>query len=362
MNLKEQNILLFTRTMKLGGTENVVLMLCEILKPHVNKIVVCSCGGVNVGKLDNMGIKHYQIPDIESKSPQTLFATIKELKNIVKKEDITVIHTHHRMAAFYVALTKLYKKCAFINTSHNTFTNKRALTRFAYKHADLVACGEAVKRNLVEFFSLSENKVSVVHNAVMPFDGNLIPVPELEKLKNEGKSLIGNIGRLSKQKGMDYFIKAIPSIIKEYPNAYFVIVGNGEEENNLKRLTEELNVKDYVWFMGYRSDVQNVISQLDLIVLSSLWEGLPLLPIEAFSVGKTVVATAVDGTPEIVKDGENGLLMEIKNSEEIAEKVKILLKQPSLKKCLEEKSMQTYKEKFSFEKFSSSYVSYYEQI
>ena len=67
MDLGKQNILFFTRTMMLGGTENVVLQLCEVFKPKVNKIVVCSCGGVNVEKLTEMGIRHYQIPDISSK-------------------------------------------------------------------------------------------------------------------------------------------------------------------------------------------------------------------------------------------------------------------------------------------------------
>ena len=67
--------------------------------------------------------------------------------------------------------------------------------------------------------------------------------------------------------------------------------------------------------MGYRSDVQNLISQLDLGVLSSLWEGLPFTPIEVFSMEKTIVATDVDGTSEIVKDMENGLLISSKNNE-----------------------------------------------
>ena len=75
MDLSKQNILFFPRTMGLGGTENVVLQLCEIFKSLVNSIVVCSCGGVNVNKLKNMGIKHYLIPDIERKSPATIVCT-----------------------------------------------------------------------------------------------------------------------------------------------------------------------------------------------------------------------------------------------------------------------------------------------
>ena len=74
--LQNQNVLLFTRTMGLGGTENVVLQLCEILNPVVNKVVVCSCGGVNEKRLQTMGIKHYTIPDIEKKDLKTILPSI----------------------------------------------------------------------------------------------------------------------------------------------------------------------------------------------------------------------------------------------------------------------------------------------
>ena len=93
MRLSDANVLLFTRTMDLGGTENVVMQLCEILYPKVNKIVVCSCGGVNVGKLEKMGIKHYKIPDIIDKKIVSMSRIMVQLKKIVFGEQINVIHT-----------------------------------------------------------------------------------------------------------------------------------------------------------------------------------------------------------------------------------------------------------------------------
>ena len=76
VDLKQQNILMFTRTMRTGGTENVVLQLCKIFSPEVNKVIVCSCGGVHVATLEKMGIKHYEIPDMENKSPKTILAIL----------------------------------------------------------------------------------------------------------------------------------------------------------------------------------------------------------------------------------------------------------------------------------------------
>ena len=362
MNLEQQNILFFTRTMKLGGTEKVVLQLCEILKPHVNKIIVCSCGGNNVGVLCDMGIKHYEIPDIESKSPNTIVTVSKRLLFIIRNEKITVIHTHHRMAAFYVALLGLYKKCVFLNTCHNTFTNKRSLTRFSYKHANLIACGEMVKKNLVDFFNLPESQITVIHNAVKPFEGPVVRDPLIELLHKEGYFLIANIGRLSEQKGMEYYIQAVSQIVEKYPNTRFLIVGSGEDEHKLKDLVNSLKIDTYVIFMGYRTDVQNVMSQVDLVVLSSLWEGLPLTPIEAFSVGKTIVATAVDGTTEIVKDGENGLLVEPKNCKQMAEKIVWIMDNFQQKELLENNALLTYQEEYSISKLVNSYIKHYRMI
>lgn len=362
MLLRKQNVLFFTRTMQLGGTENVVLMLCEILKPYVNKIVVCSCGGVNVKKLNKLGIKHYTIPDIEKKSPVVILKTCRAIKKIIKKENISVIHTHHRMAAFYIALLKLYKKAVFINTCHNTFKDKIKLTRFAYNHCNLIACGEMVKKNLVEVFKLPKAQITVIHNAVKPFDGNIIPIPEFHQLKEQNKVIVGNIGRLSEQKGMIYFIKAMPDIIAAVTNVYFVIVGEGEQYRQLVELVNKLNLQNNVWFMGYRADIQNVMVQMDLIVLSSLWEGLPLTPIEAFSVGKTVVATAVDGTPEIVKDGRNGVLVEPSNPVAIARKVIELLTNLVEKERLESQAVNDYNDHYSFNSYQQNFLKYYSKI
>lgn len=362
MKLNEQNILFFTRTMKLGGTENVILQLCEILQPKVNKIVVCSCGGVNVENLNKMNIKHYQIEDIENKSIFTFLTTAKRLKKIVKEENITVIHTHHRMAAFYVSLLRLYKQCKFINTSHNTFTNKKILTRFSYKNASLITCGEMVKKNLVEVYKLPENQITVIHNAVKPFDGKIISDPIIEKFHNEGMTVVGNIGRLSEQKGMKYFIEAAEITYKLNKKVRFIIVGDGEKKEELQALVINKKLQNVVLFLGYRDDIQNLMIQLDFIVLSSLWEGLPLTPIEAYSVEKTVIGTAVDGTPEIICDGIDGFLIKPKDIIQLSERMNYLIENPKVRERLEVHAYRRYFDEFSFEKFVQRYLDFYKKL
>ena len=105
-----------------------------------------------------------------------------------------------------------------------------------------------------------------------------------------------------------------------------------------------------------------LISQLDLVVLTSLWEGLPLTPLEAFSVEKTIIATAVDGTIEIVDDEINGFLVEPKNSNIVAEKITNLLKDEEKRKQFGKNAKEKYKSEFSFDAFSEKYKKYYCEI
>lgn len=358
MDLSKQNLLFFSRSNVRGGTENVILQLCEIFDCRVNKIVIL-VNNTNIFKdVVNERIKVYSVSDLDDKNPQTVAQIIKKLNYVLKKEEITVIHTHHRMAAFYIELTGAYKKRVFINTSHNTFYNKRVLTRLAYRHANLIACGEMVKKNLNNYFGLE--KVKVIHNAVKPFDGRIVSEKIFDELKKEGYFIVGNIGRLSEQKGMEYYIRAIPQVREKHPKTKFFIIGSGDDERKLRDLAN--SIKADVIFLGYRADVQNLMKQLDLIVLSSLWEGLPLTPIEAFSVGKTIVATAVDGTVEIVKDGDNGILIDPRDPMQISNAICRIIEHPEENEKMCSSALETYNSVFSFDMLAESYINYFENI
>lgn len=361
MKLKNQNILFIVRTMGLGGTENVVLQLCEILFEHVKKIVVCSSGGVHEDKLRRMGIKHYTIPDIASKCPSDMIKCYVEIKSVIKNEQITVIHSHHRMAAFYAELASP-KSTIKIANAHNTFYDKKKMTHFAYHNTKLIAVGEMVKKNLTEYFEIPKSQIRVIYNAVKPFDGHIILIEALQRERAKGRVLIGNIGRLSEQKGMVYFLDAAAITARIHPEASFVIVGDGELKEQLKKKAENLKIQDKVLFLGYRDDIQNVISQLDFVVLSSLWEGLPLTPIEAFSVGKTVIGTVVDGTPEIIRDNVDGYLIEPKNSMQLAEKMGDLIEHLEIRKSMEQHALKRYRDVFSYNRLKQNYICFYEGL
>ncbi|MDO4978959.1 MAG: glycosyltransferase family 4 protein [Candidatus Saccharibacteria bacterium] len=345
----------------MGGTENVILQYCEALKGKVNGIVVCSCGGVNEARLAEMGIKHYKIDDIEQKSLRVAWRTIRELRRIVEKEHITVVHSNHRMAAFYaqIALKDRIRKVA---TAHNVFHDKRSLTKFAYRDTEIIAVGKAVKENLVSYFGIDPDQVSIIYNTVRPMRTRIVEIPEIRNARSMGYLTVGNVGRLTEQKGMEYFINAAREALKKNDRLKFFIVGDGEEKEKLIRQSRDLLDKEQLYFLGYRDDVQNVMAQLDVVVLSSLWEGFPLTPIEAFSVGKTIIGTAVDGTKEIIDDGENGLLVESGDANQIAMAILELAEDKKKRVLYGKNAKKVYDEKFAFDIFSKMYVDFYEKM
>lgn len=138
-----------------------------------------------------------------------------------------------------------------------------------------------------------------------------------------------------------------------------MIIGAGEDEKTLRTQVQDAGLSEAIIFLGYRSDIQNVMSQLELIVLSSLWEGLPLTPIEAFSVGKTVIGTNVDGTPELIENEVNGIIVEAKNEKQLATKINWMIEHPTERHNMEKEAKKRYESEFSFETFADKYINYY---
>ena len=352
------NILMLTRCMGEGGTEKIIIQLCEILIEAGHSVIVCAEGGKGAETLQEMGVSFYNIPDMQKKNPVVVLHVIHALRKIMRENSIDIIHVHHRMAAFYCRFMRLEKRYKLVATSHNVFHDKVRFTQIAYRYFNVVACGECVRQNLQTEYGI--RNIKVIHNAVRAFEGPLHPDPALKADREAGCFMVANIGRINAQKGMEYFVRAWKKVKQRHPRVRFYIVGTGVREQEMRALV--LAEGAYVVFMGFRRDVQNIIAQMDLVVLSSLWEGLPLTPIEAFSMGKTIVATEVDGTVEVVQDGQNGVLVPPKDSDCIADMICWMIEHPEQRADMEKRARQTYLEKFSMDVFAKSYLEYYRSL
>ena len=339
--------------MELGGTENVILQLCSnFCKDY--EITVLSSGGINLKKLDSLNIKHIEIGNIDSKNPFRMLKTYLKVKKIIKRGRFDIIHTHHRMAAFYISLIKP-KKCKLIHTMHNTFDDKIKFTNFALKRFEVVACGETVYDCIKTYYKL-RNVRTIVNGIDNQFE--FVSIPEIEQIKQDGKHILGFVGRLNQQKGVDVLIKAMKELVVENDNVHLFIYGTGVLENELKLLVEENDLMDYVSFEGFTDNPLNVISQLDCYILPSRWEGLPLGIIEAFSVKTLVVASNIKENSELVNEN-TGYLFEKDNPLDLKDVIKICIEEDNTLKI--ENAFQLYSSKYLMDNFLKGYLDIYEE-
>lgn len=198
------------------------------------------------------------------------------------------------------------------------------------------------------------HKVIVIPNCV---DIDLIR----QKIKNQtsdirselrighGEKMLLTIGRLHPQKGFAHLLDALELLLKSEnaPKVHLVIVGEGNLELELKQQVLKQGLNQYVTFTGRRSDIPQLLSAADLFILPSLWEGLPLVVLEAMAAKVPVIATNVGGTPEAIIDGETGLLVPPTDSHSLATAIEFLLKNESLCKSLVENGFKKVSIEFS---------------
>jgi glycosyltransferase involved in cell wall biosynthesis len=178
----------------------------------------------------------------------------------------------------------------------------KALRSWWTRRADRVIVPSRYLARWVAGWGVPAEKIVVIYNAVEPVDGvEPLPVP----LKTPIKAV--TVGRLIPLKRVDGLLEAL----KELPDLGLVVVGDGPERPRLERRARELGVSDRVYFAGQRSkkEALGLMAACDLFVLNSVHEGLPHVVLEAMALGLPVVATAAGGTPEVVRDGETGVLV-----------------------------------------------------
>ncbi len=162
--------------------------------------------------------------------------------------------------------------------------------------------------------------------------------------------VIGNVGRLAPQKGQRHLIAAMPLILERVPSAHAVIAGGGDLEDYLRDLSLEFGVADRVHVLGPRRDVPALMHAMDLFAMPSIWEGFGLVLLEAMAAGRPIVASRVATIPEVVADGETGVLVPAADPVALADAVASLAHDPARARALGEAGRQRLRRQFSIEK------------
>lgn len=302
-----------------GGITSYLFNLTKGLRKKECSIVLVTGGGDREKDFVQLGAKAISL-NIHTKSEldPRLYWALGELKKIIKDNHIDIIHAQTRVTQVMAQFLKRSLHKPFVSTCHGFFKKRLSRIFFPCWGDKVIAISPAVKDHLKNDFGVEEGKIALIPHGINIEELKLID--DTTKKNNRAQwhiadktFVIGHIGRLSDVKGQDILIQAMPAIIKEIPKVKLLIVGEGREEETLKKLVQDLKLHRYIEFIPILNHAQQMLSLFDIFVMPSLQEGLGLSIMEAQSCGLCVVASKVGGIPTLIEDGRTGVLVEPKD-------------------------------------------------
>jgi len=341
----------------LGGASKVVYELATAMQKSPNVQVRAA---VNAGPLAALlREKNLQVYEIPSSKFQ-VFCLIKMMGKILKDYSPDIVHSHHRLTTFILDLW-FKRGNRIVHTEHVLKRNRR----FFYRPGHCVtAVSESLRRHLVSYYRIPEDRVRTIPNAA-----DLRPpvTTEIEALHQRypiaSDQLTGLcIGRFEEQKGHCYLVEAVANLSpNERARFRMVLLGDGKLRAAIEQRVKTLGLCENFIFVGYTEAIPEWLQICDFLILPSLWEGMPRSVIEAFYAGKPVIATNIEGTADIVRNGMNGLLVEPRSSKQLSQALRQILAQPEKLKIWGDAALQTGRE-HSFEGMITRYQQVYLEL
>lgn len=329
------NLMYLVQSFSAGGAENLTVILSkELKKSNINPMVCALEGrGPLVEYLKENNIPCFHLGKKSGKDPWVLI----RLWQLIRRNKIDILHTQNIGPLIYGYFgTQFGKRPLLVHTEHTRLEMEiEASKKYLYYVYGLmlnrvdafVSIAFHISEYVERRFGISSDKVVTIPNGV---DLNRFKLSEMsysknEFLKSEKGPVLGIVAGLRREKDHSTLIEALKEVSRIYPEIKLLIVGSGQLEKELRQKVEDLNLNRNVWFLGHRSDIPAILNALDLFVLTSLYEGLPLCLLEAMAAGKPVVATRVYGNVDVIEDGVTGLLVPPKNPVKLAEAILELL-------------------------------------
>ena len=373
-----KKILFYTDTPQIGGAELQIYLLAKFLnKEKFKPILVCS----NFKQLDNWCIKFekegIEVIRLNVKTKHDI-KHLSELKKIIKEKEIDLLHIHvwNPASCRYAFLAGSKTKTPIITTEHDPF--KLSLIKNLFKKytlskiSKIITISENNKKLLEELYPEHKDKLVMIHNGIDTtwWKSQLIRFTEKDRKKikeetffaKENTLIISCIAELHERKGQKYLINAIPEIVKEYPNLKFVFIGEGKERENLEKLVKKLKIEKHVTFTGKQKDIPQLLKASDIFALPSRREAFGLVNLEAMLIPLPIIASKVGGIPEIVKDGQTGILVEAENSEEFTKALKKLISSPESRNKMAIAGHKRILENFDAKIMAKNYEKAYQEI
>jgi glycosyltransferase involved in cell wall biosynthesis len=347
-------LLLAVDSLEVGGAERHVVDLALALhRKGYGVEVACSVAGGLSESLEAAGVPVWPLTGRLVKrrvSP----AYARGIRRLLRGGGFDLVHAHIFASAAAAAIATLGKGLPLVITEHTEASwqtwRTRWISRWAHRRArHTIAVSTPIERRLIERDGVPSDLVTLIPNAVIPAPDE---TPDSASTLPDGwpeGPLIGVVARLQPEKGVANFLQAATRVSRIFPEAGFLVVGDGPLREELLSLVERLGISKRVRFLGYRTDSRALMGLMDVLVVPSLTEGSPLIVLEAMAAGIPVVASAVGGIPDQLRHGEEGILVPPDDPDALGEALGALLRDPAYARRLGETGRLRTENEFSHE-------------
>ncbi|GAB3510632.1 glycosyltransferase family protein [Emticicia fontis] len=363
-------ILQTIRQGKIGGGETHVLDLVSTLnKDKYESIVLSFTEGPMVDKMKAMGVKTHVIYT-EKPFDRSVWGKVKD---ILEEEKIEIVHAHGTRAnsntfsaAKKLGIPLLYTVHGWSFHNDQNFLVKSVRTfgeKFLVKNATKTICvSNSNYEDGAKRFNMKN--ATVITNGINLDKFNLTQsFKDIRKEFDikEDEVLVGFIARMTSQKDPFTLLKAIAKIPAD-SKLKFLIIGDGDSKEAVLKMADELGINSRVIFEKFRQDIPDVLHGIDIFCLPSLWEGLPIALLEAMAMAKAVVATAIDGTKEVIVHQKNGLLVPVMNPDELANALIRLAHDKALRDKLSKEARLTVEKDYNILRMTREVEKIYDEL
>lgn len=320
-------------SLDIGGGERHVVDLAVAQKASGHAVTVaCSTGGALIGELREADIKvHTLCPRLVKRKASLRYAA--RLWRVIRSREFDVIHSHMYASNVAAMIAGLGTGIPLVITEHSEAQWRsqpaRVISRAVFRSAaHIIANSESNRKRLRKVDGVGDRKLTVIPGTVMEPRQSQCELRSLLPPDYIDKPIVGMVARLVAEKGIPTFLEAATVVLRCIPGARFILIGDGPLRAELESLRDRLGLRDVVHFLGFRSDARELIPQLDILAVSSISEGSPLVILEALLSRVPVVASAVGGIPTQIRDGRDGLIVPPRDIEALANALVRLLDEP----------------------------------
>lgn len=373
--MKKKKIKILHVAQAAGGVDRYIRMLLKYLdKEKFENILVCS-QDFREKDYKNL-VDFFEQVKMDRAIGSNDLKAIGEVRRLIKRYNPDIVYAHSSKAGAIARVADIGLKNHCLYNPHGWAFNMRcsakkeamytAIEKIAAPFCDKIICiSDAEKQSALDKKICREDKLQVIFNGVdiEAYENGIHGTVKRKDLNiPEDAFVVGMVGRISPQKAPDIFIKMAKQVKDEVPNAHFIIVGNGNQEDEIRKYAKDNGFSDSLHITGWVDDPMSYVELFDVACLLSRWEGFGLVLPEYMMAGKPIVATRVDAIPNIICNNENGLLVDADDPISASEAVLRIYSDERFKSTLIKAGRETVNKKYDIRRVSEESAKMFEEL